>query len=849
MAALAAAPAAVLAAPPGAGKTSRVPLALLDAPWREGGAVVMLEPRRVAARAAARRLAQTLGEPLGRTVGITTRGLAKRGRETRVEVVTEGVLTQRLLRDPSLEVGPAPTRAVVFDEFHERSLQADLGLALTLQARELFRAGAAGAPDLRIVVMSATLDTARVADLLTRATGVPAAVVQSAGRAFPVETTLLGTPPVPSRGGWQARPGVGAGVVEGVAGAVRRALADEDGSVLAFLPGAGEIRRAADALAGLPPGVRLAPLYGDLSAADQDAAVAPAPAGTRKVVLATSIAETSLTIDGVRVVVDGGLARRPRFDPGSGMTRLETVRVSRAEAEQRAGRAGRTAPGVAYRLWGPSEDAALQPFAPPEIAAADLAPLALALAAWGAAPGDLAWLDPPPPAAFASAHALLRDLGALDAAGALSDHGRALAELPAHPRLAHLAASAALGQRALAAELVALLSERDLFRWDGRLPDVDLRLRVEALRGAGELSHRGARLDRGALHAARSEAKRWRRRLGAGPPAPDDLHDAGALLALAYPDRVAQRTGEGKEGARYRMREGRTALLDAAQPLADAPFLAIGALDDRTGGARVFTAAPISADEIEALFADAIVTERVVSARDGVVRVAEVRRLGAVVLAEAQARATPDELRAALLDAVREAGVGALPWSKEAARLRERLAFLHHHAAAGTLPGAWPDVSDEALAATLDTWLAPHLGTARRLSDLGRLDLGGLLVGLVPWELQRGVDRLAPSHLTVPSGSVRPLDYTEPAAPVLAVRLQEVFGLTETPRVLGGRLPLVMHLLSPAGRPAQVTTDLASFWADGYFDVRRDLRGRYPRHHWPDDPLAAEPTARAKRRR
>ena len=838
----------MLAAPPGAGKTSRVPLALLDAPWREGGTVVMLEPRRVAARAAARRLAQTLGEPLGRTVGITTRGLSKGGRETRVEVVTEGVLTNRLLRDPSLEDGPAPTRVVVFDEFHERSLQADLGLALALQARELLRPGEPGAPDLRIVVMSATLDTTRVADLLSRATGTEAAVVESRGRAFPVATRLLGTPPVPNRGGWRGRPGVGAGVVEGVAGAVRQALAEEDGSVLAFLPGAGEIRRAADLLDGLPADVRLAPLYGDLSAKEQDAAVAPPPPGTRKVVLATSIAETSLTIDGVTVVVDGGLARRPRFDAGSGMTRLETVRVSRAEAEQRAGRAGRTAPGVAYRLWGPSEQSALHPFAPPEIAQADLAPLALALAVWGAAPDDLAWLDPPPPAAFDNATGLLCELRALGPGGALTDHGRALARLPAHPRLAHLAAAAPPERRALAADLVALLSERDVFRWAGRVPDVDLRLRVEALRGAGGLAHRGARLDRGALSAARAEAARWRRRLGAERGDADDLHDAGRLLALAYPDRIAQRTGEGPS-ARYRLREGRTALLDRDQPLADAPVLAIGALDDRTGGARVFTAAPLTADDVEELFAADIVAERVVSTDGGTVRVAEVRRLGAVVLSEKAVPATDAERQTALLAAIADAGIAALPWGKDAARLRERLAFLHHHARAGALPGAWPDVSDAALLRTLDIWLAPFLGRARKLADLGRVDLGARLRGLVPWDLARDLDRLAPSHVTVPSGSVRPIDYSDPAAPVLAVRLQEVFGLDRTPTVLGGRLPLVVHLLSPAGRPAQVTTDLASFWADGYFDVRKDLRGRYPKHHWPDDPLAATPTARAKRRR
>ncbi len=791
----------------------------------------MLEPRRIAARASARRLAATLRERPGGTIGYRVRGDSTTSRSTRVEVVTEGILTRRLLADPSLEDGPRPVGVVVFDEYHERSLQADLGLALALQAQALLR------PDLKILVMSATIDGARVASLL----GPDTPVVASEGRSFPVETHYLGGPR-PQAGSRPPR------IEDAVADAVRRALADETGSVLAFLPGSGEIRRTADALAGtLPRDVTLAPLYGDLSGREQDAAVAPSPKDTRKVVLATSIAETSLTIEGVRVVVDSGLARRPRFDPGSGMSRLETVRVSRAEADQRRGRAGRTQPGVCYRLWSEVEQAALQPFAPPEILQADLAPLALDLAAWGAAPPDLRWLDAPPEAAYRQSRELLAELDALDADGALTEHGRAMSALPMHPRLGHLALRArALGRAALAADLVGLLGERDPFRYESRVPDVDARLRVEAIRGHDTLQFRGFRLDRGALHRIRQEAGRWRRAWNADDRA-GDLDHVGRLLALAYPDRVAQRVAESAEGVRYRLREGRAARLDPDQSLGDVPFLAVGDLDDRQGGARVFLAAPLRADDVTDLFLDQIVTEDDVAwdAEAGRVRAERVTRLGAVVLqATPIPNPTPHLVSAGLVAGVHAAGLGVLPWSKDTARLRERLAFVRHHEGA-----PWPDVRDDALLDTLGAWLEPYLAGMTRLSDLGRLDLGALLLALAPPGARSDLDRLAPSHVTVPSGSVRPLDYSDPEAPVLAVRLQEVFGLEATPRVLGGRLPVVMHLLSPAGRPAQITTDLASFWRDAYFDVRKDLRGRYPKHHWPENPLEATPTARAKRRR
>ncbi|MFN3596170.1 MAG: ATP-dependent helicase HrpB [Rubricoccaceae bacterium] len=864
-AALAAHPSAVLVAPPGAGKTTRVPLALLEAasatpsatpsaaPWLGAGRIVLLEPRRLAARAAARHMAAALGERVGETVGLRVRGETRISARTRLEVVTEGVLTRLLHADAALEgVG-----LVVFDEFHERSLHADLGLALALDVQETLR------PELRLLVMSATLDGARVAALLGRE-GRAAPVVQSEGRAFPVETRYLGRP--------ARRDAARYDVAEGVAAAVLGALARDEGSVLAFLPGQAEIRRAAARLEGaLPPDVALAPLYGDLPAAAQDRAAAPAPPGTRKVVLATAIAETSLTIEGVRIVVDGGLARRPRFSPRSGMTRLETVRVSRAAAAQRRGRAGRTAPGVCYRLWSEAEHAALEPFDAPEIASADLAPLALDLAVWGARPEALRWLDAPPEAALAQARDLLGALGALGADGRPTAHGRALAALPLHPRLGHLLLEGhARGLGALAADVAALLSERDVLRAphpDAHDPDAhdpDFRLRLDALRpGAASVAGMpvaGMTVDRAARERVRAEAARLRAELEAapaglltptggseGPPASKAASEAaGVLLALAYPERVAQRQAETAAGVRYRLRSGRSALVPAASPLAGAPFLALGDVDERPGGARVFLAAPLAAEEVESLFGTDVQTEDEVGwdAAAGAVRARRRTTLGALVLREAPlADPAPAAMAEALMAGLRAAGPAALGWSREAARLRQRLAFMHHHAGP-----PWPDVSDDALMASLEVWLGPYLAGLRRLADVQRIDLGARLLDTVPWPERAELDRLAPGHLVVPSGSRLPLDYADPEAPVLAVRLQEVFGLERTPAVLGGRVPVVLHLLSPAGRPVQVTRDLASFWDAGYFDVRKDLRGRYPRHPWPDDPRAAPPTARARRR-
>jgi len=816
--------AAVLQAPPGAGKTTRVPLALLDEPWLAGGKIVMLEPRRLAARAAARRMAATLSEPVGGTVGYRVRMDTRVGPGTRVEVVTEGVLARMLQADPALEgVG-----LVVFDEFHERSLHADLGLALALQSQSLLR------DDLRVLVMSATLDGAAVAALLD-----DAPVVTSVGRAHPVEVRYL---PRPAEGYLDAR----------VARAALEALDREPGDVLVFLPGQAEIRRVEERLrdAVTDPGVRIAPLYGSLPQDAQDRAIEPSPAGERKVVLATSIAETSLTIEGVRVVVDGGVMRVPRFSPRTGMTRLETVPVTRASAEQRCGRAGRLGPGVCYRLWTEAEQHGLVPHATPEILAADLAPLALELAAWGVAdPGELRWLDPPPAAAFAQARELLLQLGALDAAGTVTPHGRRMAELGTHPRLAHmLLRGAALGLGALACDLAALLEERDPFRGGPGLPDVDLRLRLEALRGpGGGGSHRGHRVDVPTLRRVRDAARHWRTSLGIRPAPgspPDETASAGLLLAFAYPDRVAQKR-RGQPG-RFLLRGGRGAVLEGAQALAEAPYLVAAELDGQGRESRVYLAAPLAEEELTAHFGEQVEVEESVAwdAGAGAVRARRRERLGALVLRDAPlADPDPEAVAAALAEGVAREGIDALSWSEEARRLRERLVFLHH------LDPAWPDASDGALLASLPEWLGPHLYGLRRMDEVRRLDPGEILRARLPWERRAALDELAPSHLQVPSGSRIPVDYSDPDAPVLAVRLQEVFGMTETPRIAGGRMPLTLHLLSPAHRPVQVTRDLASFWRGTYFEVRKDLKGRYPKHEWPDDPLRATPTRRARPRK
>ena len=811
---------AVLEAPPGAGKTTLVPLALLDQPWLAGKKLLMLEPRRLATRAAARRMASLLGESAGETVGFRTRIESRIGRQTRIEVLTEGILPRMIEDDPALDgVG-----CVIFDEFHERSLEADLGLALALETRRHLR------PDLRLLVMSATLEGEKVAALLG-----DARVVASQGKLFPVEIRNLDRPPAER---FEAT----------VAATVRRALADDSGSVLVFLPGGAEIRRVARLLeAGdLPDGVAIAPLYGDLPPQAQDDAIRPAPAGRRKVVLATSIAETSLTIEGIRVVIDGGLMRAPRYDPASGMTRLTTLRVSRASAAQRSGRAGRLEPGIAYRLWPAREDMQLQAFNTPEILQADLAPLALALAQWGARdPSELSFLDAPPEAAFAEAQNLLRALGALDRTNKITPHGQAMATLGLHPRLAHMVLRGKeRGQGALACAIAALLMERDVVRGGPAARDADFRLRVELMaeRGAAKHLPAGMTLDRGGIERARDAARQLRQRLGIRGEN-FDAQATGRLLALAYPDRVAQKR-PGAAG-QFLLANGKGAELPAGDPLASAEFLAVADLDGAQRTARIFLAAKLTRDEIEEDFGELIATADTI-AWDGRAEAVLARRratLGALVLADKPlAKADPAQVAAAMAEGVRARGLGALPWSREAETLRARVAFLRR------LDGEpWPDWSDDALLAGLDEWLAPYLSGVTRRAQLAGLDLVEILTARLSYDQRRALDRLAPTHVAAPSGSRIAIDYGG-ATPVLAVKLQEMFGARESPAVADGRVKLVIHLLSPAGRPLAVTQDLAGFWRNAYPQVRGEMRGRYPRHPWPDDPLAATPTKRTKRR-
>ncbi|TWT02058.1 ATP-dependent helicase HrpB [Reyranella sp. CPCC 100927] len=809
---------AVLLAPPGAGKTTRVPLALLDAPWLAGRKIIMQEPRRIAARAAARRMAQTLGEAVGDTVGYRVRLDSRVGPATRIEVVTDGLFLRRLQADPTLEgIG-----CVIFDELHERGLETDLSLALVREAQLALR------DDLRVLAMSATLDGVAVAQVLG---GAP--IIESAGRMFPVDTRYLERD--------------ADGRIEDVtAAAVRRAVAEEPGSALVFLPGVGEIRRVEERLRGaLPADTDLVPLYGDLAPGEQDRAIRPAPAGRRKVVLATSIAETSLTIDGVRIVVDAGWMRVPRFSPRTGMERLQTVRVTQASADQRRGRAGRLAPGVCYRLWSEATQRGLRPFGVPEILDADLAPLALELAAWGTRDVTaLPWLTPPPVAALATARDLLRDLGALDDDGAVTAHGRAMSALGQHPRLAHLLLRGQdEGRGALACQVAALIAARDLLRFPPGQRDPDLRHRVDvSLNETRPVS--GAAVDRGTLAAVRQSARDLRRRLGVRENGAVDSRDTGRLVAMAYPDRVARRRPGG--GARYRLSGGRGATLPEGDPLAAEEWLAVADLDEGAQDARIFLAAPLALADIEDLFDHRLVARDVLrwDGREQAVVARRERRLGTLVLEE---RALPDPaseaVRAAMLDGLRALGLDSLPWSDGLRSWQQRVQFLRRH-----LGEEWPDVSDPALLASLSTWLGPYLDGVSRRAHLDRVDLASALHGTLEWSKRQKLDELAPTHIAVPSGSRVAVDYTNPDEPVLAVRLQEMFGLAATPRIAGGRVPLLIHLLSPARRPVQVTRDLASFWASGYRAVKAELKGRYPRHYWPDDPLVAEPTARVRPR-
>jgi ATP-dependent helicase HrpB len=818
----------VLQAPPGAGKSTRVPLALLDAQWLGSQKIVMLEPRRLAARAVAMRMAQTLGEPVGRTVGYRTRLETRVSRETRIEVVTEGILTRWLQNDAALE-GVA---LVIFDEFHERSLTADLGLALCLDVQSALR------DDLKLLVMSATLDGAAVSKLLG-----DAPIVTSEGRSFPVDVRYTQGGVRPRTAGAESR------LEHRVASVIAQAIVEEPGDVLVFLPGQGEIRRTQELLEQreLPPRTRILPLYGELDIKQQDAALQPSAPGDRKIVLATNIAETSLTIDGVRIVIDSGLARRARFDPTSGMGRLELLRISRASAAQRAGRAGRLEPGVCYRLWSESEHASLAAHTPAEILDADLAPLALELAAWGIRdPNALRWLDPPPGATYAQALDLLRLLGAIDRDQRITAHGRELAALSTHPRLAHMILrSAAFDGQPLALRIAALLGERDLLRFAGRERDVDLRSRLDALDGGRMRGN--AQIDHGAKQRVKRAIDQLQRQLRVADDASHvDTDLAGAALALAYPDRVAQSRGD---GGRYLLSNGRGAQLPPAQELSKHEFLVVADLDAGDRDATIRLAAPLSRESLEQLFSEQIETRERIEwdSRERIVVAQREQWLGALKLRERRLE-RPDAARVtrAVLAGIREMGLECLPWTKEARQLQHRLVFARRTETRAENP--WPDVSDAALAETLESWLGPWLDNISRRDHLARLDLHAILLGLIDWSLQQRLNSYAPTHLTVPSGSRIPIDYSG-EAPSVAVRLQELFGLQSTPAIADNRVPLTVELLSPAHRPVQITRDLASFWASGYAEVKKDLKGRYPKHYWPDDPLTAEPTARAKPRK
>jgi ATP-dependent helicase HrpB len=808
-AALRAGNAAVLVAPPGAGKTTRVPLVLAAERWADGRRILVLEPRRLAARAAAERMARTLGEPVGDTVGLRVRFGSKVSQKTRIEIITEGIFTRLVLDDPML----GGVAAVLFDEFHERSLDADLGLALARDVQQGLR------EDLRLLVMSATIDGARVAKLLGGA-----AVIESEGRIFPVETRYVGRD---------------AGPIEPqVADVIGRALRADAGSALAFLPGAAEIRRTQNLLEGrVDPSTEVVALYGALAGDVQDRAIAPAPPGHRKIVLATSIAETSMTIEGVRIVIDSGLARVPRYEPDVGLTRLETVRVSRAAADQRRGRAGRTEPGICYRLWDEPQTAGLEPFARAEILAADLSSFALDLAAWGTGPENLAFLDQPPGPALTEAKALLAELGAIDRDGRITEEGRRLRQLPLPPRLARMVVDAAGDGAALpAAEIAALLGERGL---GGN--DVDLRERLAEL-------HRD-RTPR--ARDARAMAERWAKfasrpspRLPISTPQGGGEQSVGALLALAYPERIAKNRS-GAAGA-FLLANGRGANVDAASPLAREPFLAVAELAGTAAQGRILLAAPITLAEIEARFADRIAAreEIVFEAGSASLRGRRSRRLGAVVLSDQPMPVVASgDTAQKLADGIGRVGIDRLPWTKSAKQWRDRIMFLR--ASEGD---EWPDLSDGTLTQSASEWLGPVLASKTALGQITADEFSDALGHLLPWPLKRRLDAEAPTHFGAPTGTHVPIDYEAEGGPKIAIRVQELFGLDRHPAIARGKVPLLIELLSPAHRPVQMTRDLPGFWRGSYAAVRTEMRGRYPKHPWPDDPLAATATRRAKPR-
>ncbi len=796
--------AAVLVAPPGAGKTTRVPLVLAREDWaQKARRILVLEPRRLAARAAADRMAQTLGERVGDTVGLRVRFGSKISSRTRIEIITEGVFTRLILDDPMLD-GVA---AVIFDEFHERSLDADLGLALARDVQHGLR------EDLRILVMSATIDGARVAALLG-----DAPVIASEGRAFAVETRYAGR---------DARP-----IEPQLADTIVRAMRADTGSLLAFLPGTAEIRRTKALLEGrAEPSTDVVALYGALTGDEQDRAIAPALPGRRKIVLATSIAETSITIEGVRIVVDSGLARVPRYEPDVGVTRLETVRVSRAAADQRRGRAGRTEPGVCYRLWDEPQTTALEPFARPEILAADLSSFALDLAAWGGGPDQLAFLDPPPQAAFTEAKALLSELGAIDSDGRITTEGKLLRRLPLPPRLARMVVDAGAEGAALpAAEIATLIGERGLGG-----DDADLRERLSGLR-----RDRSPR-----ARDARAMAQRWAEVASApSPQGGGEEISVGALLALAYPERIAKKRGSGS-GA-FLLVNGRGANIDLASPLAREPFLAVAELAGTAAQGRILSAAPITLTEIEQRYSGRIEAREEIAfdAASASLRGRRSRRLGAIALSDRPMPVVANDGTAQkLADGIAGLGMHRLPWTKSLQQWRDRVMFLR--ASEGE---QWPDLSDTALAQTATAWLAPALAAKTALGDITADELNTAVRALLPWPLQRRLDAEAPTHFAAPTGSQVPIDYEADGGPKIAIRVQELFGVDRHPAIAGGKVPLLIELLSPAHRPVQMTRDLPGFWRGSYAAVRAELRGRYPKHPWPEDPIAAPATRRAKPR-
>lgn len=792
---------AVLVAAPGAGKTTRVPLALIDEPWREGRKIIVLEPRRIAARAAAERLASSLGSRLGDEVGLRARLSSKTSARVAIEVVTEGVFTRMILDDPEL----SGVAAVLFDEFHERSLDADLGLALALDTRAALR------PDLRILVMSATLEASRVAKLLG-----DAPVVASEGRTFPIETRHLGR---------RAQR-----IEDDVVDAVRRAVERDSGSVLAFLPGQGEIARVAERLSAssLPNDIDIEPLYGALDPVAQDRAISPAKPGRRKIVLATSIAETSITIEGVRVVIDSGLARVPRFEPDVGVTRLETVRVSRASADQRRGRAGRTEPGICYRLWDEPETQGLVPFADPEIRVADLSGLVLDCAEWGTNdPRSLAWLDPPGEGGLAAARSGLQAIGGLDAEGHITSEGRRLRAMPLPPRLARMLLRA--GERGAAddaAEVAAVLVERGIGG-----TDLDLATRLENFRR--DRSRRAQDM--------RALSRQWAR-AATNAATKRGMLSLAEMLALAYPERIAK--NRGKRGS-FLLANGRAGIVDPAHPLAAAPYLVVAELQGRAAATRIMLAAATDETDVSTFAANRIESQAALTfdPDSRSVKARNVRRLGAIELRSESRSVRPDEDASAILAAgIANLGLGSLPWSKAQMQLRSRVGFLR------ASDDAWPDLSDTALSERIDQWLRPYLAGKTRVSEIDGSTLEQALAMLLPWPMRQRLDAEAPTHFNAPTGNSHAVEYEGAGAPALRIRVQELYGLKEHPAIARGRLPLTLYLLSPAHRPIQITRDLPGFWSGSWAAVKADMRGQYPKHLWPDDPANANPTTRAKPR-